>query len=95
VLHDWPDEKCVAILENLKPAMNAQSRILVDEMILPEKDAPWRAAQQDFIMGACVAARERSRGEWLALFDRAGFGIERSWKYTDELSDYLIVLVPK
>ncbi|TGJ80535.1 hypothetical protein E0Z10_g8218 [Xylaria hypoxylon] len=95
VLHDWPDEKCVAILQNIKPAMTAESRILIDEMILPEKGAPWRAAQQDFIMGACVAAQERSHGEWLALFHRAGLRIETLWKYTEELFDHLISLVPK
>ncbi|KAF2965716.1 hypothetical protein GQX73_g7861 [Xylaria multiplex] len=95
VLHDWPDDKCVEILQNIKPAMTPESRILVDEMILPEKGAPWRATQQDFIMGACVAAQERSHGEWLALFDRAGLRIETMWKYTEELSDHLISLVPK
>ncbi|KAI0116525.1 S-adenosyl-L-methionine-dependent methyltransferase [Nemania sp. FL0031] len=95
VLHDWPDDKCVEILQNIKPAMTASSRILIDEMILPEKGAPWRAAQQDFIMGACVAAQERTYGEWLALFDRAGLDIERMWKYTEELSDHLIVLRPR
>ncbi|KAI0206668.1 S-adenosyl-L-methionine-dependent methyltransferase [Astrocystis sublimbata] len=92
VLHDWPDDKCVEILQNLKPAMTAESRILVDEMILPERDAPWRATQQDFIMGAVLAAQERSLGEWERLFERAGFKIERMWKYTEELSDHVIVL---
>ncbi|KAI1822557.1 S-adenosyl-L-methionine-dependent methyltransferase [Xylaria intraflava] len=94
VLHDWPDEKCVEILQNLKGAMTSESRILVDEMILPEKDTPWRATQQDFIMASTAAARERSQSDWLALFDRAGLRIERQWKYTDELSDHLIALVP-
>jgi hypothetical protein len=75
--------------------MTAASRILVDEMIIPERDAPWRATQQDFIMGACIAAQERSHAEWLALFDRAGLKVERMWKYTEELSDHLIALMPK
>lgn len=95
VLHDWTEDKCVEILGNIKPALAAESRILVDEMILPESGTPWRAAQQDMIMGACIAARERTRDEWLALFDRAGLRVERMWKYTEELSDHLIALVPK
>ncbi|KAI1108129.1 S-adenosyl-L-methionine-dependent methyltransferase [Nemania sp. NC0429] len=95
VLHDWPDAACVEILRNIRPAMAPGSRILVDEMILPERGTPWRAAQQDLIMGACIAARERTRDEWLALFDRAGLTVERVWKYTEELSDHLIALVPK
>lgn len=95
MLHDWTEDKCVEILGNIKPALAAESRILVDEMILPESGTPWRAAQQDMIMGACIAARERTRDEWLALFDRAGLRVERMWKYTEELSDHLIALVPK
>lgn len=51
VLHDWPADKCVEILRNIVPAMTAESRILIDEMVLPENGAPWRATQQDFIMG--------------------------------------------
>ncbi|KAI1757384.1 hypothetical protein F4782DRAFT_478336 [Xylaria castorea] len=56
--------------------MTAESYILVDEMIIPEKGAPWRATQQDFIMGARMATQERFYSEWLALFDRAGLRIE-------------------
>ena len=95
VLHDWPDDKCVEILQNLKSAMTADSRILIDEMIMPEKGAPWRATQQDFIMASVLAAKERSRSEWLSVFDSAGLRIDSLWKYTEELSDHLISLVPK
>ncbi|KAJ3578053.1 hypothetical protein NPX13_g2511 [Xylaria arbuscula] len=95
VLHDWPDDKCIEILQNLKSAMTPDSRILIDEMIMPEKGAPWRATQQDFIMASVLAAKERSHSEWLAVFDGAGLRIETLWKYTEELSDHLIALVPR
>ncbi|KAI1264328.1 S-adenosyl-L-methionine-dependent methyltransferase [Xylariaceae sp. FL1019] len=95
VLHDWPDSKCVEILRNIIPAMESSSHILIDEMILPSRGAPWRATQQDLIMATVVAAKERSREEWLDLFDRAGLEVKSVWRYTEELSDCLIVLVPK
>ncbi|KAI1123504.1 S-adenosyl-L-methionine-dependent methyltransferase [Nemania abortiva] len=94
VLHDWPDHKCVEILENIKSAMTEESRILIDEMVLPERGAPWRATQLDFLM-SCAAAAERSRDEWFALLDKAGLKILKIWKYTDELDDCVIVAVPK
>ena len=35
VLHDWPDEKCKLILENIKSAMTSESVVLIDEMVIP------------------------------------------------------------
>ncbi|KZT68950.1 S-adenosyl-L-methionine-dependent methyltransferase [Daedalea quercina L-15889] len=34
LLHDWPEDQCVAILSRLREAMNPESRILVAEMII-------------------------------------------------------------
>lgn len=47
VLHDWPDDKCVEILQNTKVGMEEQSVLLIDETALPERDAAPRAAQHD------------------------------------------------
>ena len=43
VLHDWTDEHCVSILINLKDAMNLRSRILIDELVLPDQGVDWTA----------------------------------------------------
>ncbi|KAI0389948.1 S-adenosyl-L-methionine-dependent methyltransferase [Xylariaceae sp. FL0594] len=95
ILHDWPDDKCVEILTNIKSAMTAESRILIDEMVLPEKGAPWRATQLDWAMGSCFAAMERSRSDWDSVLEKAGLKIVDIWKYTEQLDDSIIVAVPK
>ncbi|KAI0550475.1 S-adenosyl-L-methionine-dependent methyltransferase [Xylaria curta] len=94
ILHDWPDHKCVEILQNIKSAMTRDSRVLIDEMVLPERGAPWRATQLDLAMSTCFAAMERSRTDWDSLLDKAGFNILKIWKYTDQLDDCVIVAVP-
>ncbi|KAI0196930.1 S-adenosyl-L-methionine-dependent methyltransferase [Astrocystis sublimbata] len=95
ILHDWTDEKCVEILQNIKLAMTAESKILIDEMVLPERGTPWKAAELDLAMGTCFAAMERSHSQWVALLDRAGLKVERVWKYTEQVDDCVIVAVPK
>ncbi|KAI0798392.1 S-adenosyl-L-methionine-dependent methyltransferase [Xylaria sp. FL0064] len=94
ILHDWPDHKCIEILTNNKSAMTKESRILIDEMVLPERGAPWRATQLDLAMSTCFAAMERSRADWDSLLNRAGPKILKIWKYTDQLDDCIIVAVP-
>ncbi|MCJ1355674.1 MAG: hypothetical protein MMC33_005666 [Icmadophila ericetorum] len=92
IMHDWPDEKCLLILGNLKSAMTDESVILIDEMILPEKGTHWRAAQLDITMMSCLAALERSKNQWHTLIEAAGLKIAKVYTYTEELQDSIIVV---
>ncbi|KAI1114290.1 S-adenosyl-L-methionine-dependent methyltransferase [Nemania sp. NC0429] len=94
ILHDWPDSKCVEILKNIKSAMAKDSRILIDEMVLPERGASWRATQSDLLVSTCFASTERSRADWDSLLGKAGLTVSKVWKYTDQLDDCVIVAVP-
>jgi demethylsterigmatocystin 6-O-methyltransferase len=40
IMHDWPDHECVEILTHLRDAMAADSRIFINDCIVPEKDSP-------------------------------------------------------
>lgn len=55
--------------------MAADSVILIDDMVLPEKGSPWRATQLDMTMLAALAAMERSENQWYALLDKAGLEV--------------------
>ena len=65
VLHDWPDDLCVKILKNLGAAMDSQSYILINEVVLPNVNAHWHAAMQDISMGILLGGKERSKAQWL------------------------------
>jgi len=95
ILHDWPDEKAVIILKNIIPAMGPDSRILIDDMVLPNEKVHWHAAQQDLIMMASLASKERTKDQWYALMEEAGLKIVEIYEYTTLLNDSIIVAVPK
>lgn len=44
ILHDWSDEDCVRILKKIIPAMETESRVVIDEVVLPDGKMPWQAA---------------------------------------------------
>lgn len=94
ILHDWPDNKCIEILQSIKAGMTSESKILIDEMVLPERGAPWRATQLDMAMSSCFAAVERSRAAWEDLLDKAGLKIMKVCRYTEQLDDCVIVVAP-
>ena len=43
VFHNWPDQYCVRILQNLIPALKKGARVLIQDPLMPERDAvsPW------------------------------------------------------
>ncbi|XXH03926.1 hypothetical protein Hte_010334 [Hypoxylon texense] len=93
ILHDWPDRKCVEILKNLRAGMTEESTIFIDEMVMPERGASWRAAQMDFVMACCFASTERSLPEFEALLNEAGLKIAKVYQYTKQLNDCIIAAV--
>jgi hypothetical protein len=73
IMHDWPDEECVAILGAIRRAADPGATLLVVENILrdDEPDPPGRTL--DIVMLAITGGRERTPRQLHALFDRAGF----------------------
>lgn len=95
VVHDWPNDNCKEILRGTRAAMTGTSVLLIDEMVFPERGAPWRATALDVTMMSCLAAIERSDYEWRILLDEADFKIVDMRKYTDECTHAVIFTVPK
>ena len=92
ILHDWPNDKCKEILENVKSGMTQDSVILIDEMVLSDRGSSWRATQADLTMAVALSAMERSEAQWLTLFDEAGLHVRKIMKYRVEPEDCLMVL---
>jgi hypothetical protein len=95
IIHDWPDEQAIAILQNQMSAMSDDSVILIDDMVLPEKGATWRSTLLDLTMMATLSALERSEGQWYALLEKAGLDVVKIWKYAEETDDGIIVAKKK
>ena len=75
--------------------MTENSVILIDEMVLPEKGSPWRAAALDMEMLACLAATERSENDWLRIIDDSGLKLVKKVQYTVQCNDCILVLQRK
>jgi demethylsterigmatocystin 6-O-methyltransferase len=95
ILHDWSDEDSIRILQNLIPALSSESRIVIDEVVLPDTNVPWQCAFMDLTMSSSLGGCERSREEWDKLLSRAGLQIEEIHTYDDVRRHSVIVTVPK
>ncbi|KAF2204392.1 S-adenosyl-L-methionine-dependent methyltransferase, partial [Delitschia confertaspora ATCC 74209] len=81
VLHDWSDESCIKILEQLRPAMRpGHSTLLVHEHVIPETHPNPHATAYDLTMMVKVAGLERTETMWKKLLDTAGFKIVKIWR---------------
>jgi hypothetical protein len=73
VLHDWPDQKCIAILSACRKAMEKGKKLVIVEMILPEGDEPHPGKMLDLSMLVGAGGRERTEEEYSALLTKASF----------------------
>jgi len=71
VLHDWDEENSIKILKNTAAAMTADSQLLIDEMVLPNKDVHWWSACLDLHMYTMLNALERTVDQWHDLLGKA------------------------
>ncbi|KAK4232765.1 hypothetical protein C8A03DRAFT_39602 [Achaetomium macrosporum] len=76
-LHDWPDAECVKFLKRVKEAMTpGYSRLLINENVIPPRNAQWEATALGIMMLTLLSSRELTEADWYSLLqDQAGFGI--------------------
>ena len=79
IMHDWPDATCQQILESIKPALRAGSRILLNEMVVTSTNATMNNTTYDLIMMACCGGREREEEAWYKLVESVGLEIKKVW----------------
>ncbi|MBZ2197193.1 hypothetical protein KCQ71_13590 [Ruania sp. N2-46] len=77
VIHDFGDEQAAAILTNVRDSMPRDATLLLLESVVPPGNAPHLAKSLDLDMMIFVGGRERTRGEFDALLDRAGYRMVR------------------
>lgn len=94
-MHDYSDETCRQILRQIKPAMTGNSKILVNELVLPERGAHWLTTALDIGIMACLAARERKEGEFRELFASVGLEMVGIWRHPDGYDSVMEVALPR
>ncbi|KAK3291693.1 S-adenosyl-L-methionine-dependent methyltransferase [Chaetomium fimeti] len=76
VFHNWPDHKCVEILRNIVPAMDPEySTLLIDDYVLPDKNAQLRSAIADIHMMYMFNSSERTERQYKEIVSQVGLEI--------------------
>jgi hypothetical protein len=95
VLHNWDDDKAAQILANIVPAMSAGSRVLIDEVIIPDMGAHIWPAGLDLQMFTLFGSFERTASQWDALLQRAGLRPVAVEKYAPVMGGSVIFAAPR
>ena len=77
ILHDWNDERAVALLRTIRRAIAPGGRLLVVEEVLPPGNEPSLGKFLDLMMLVLLAGRERTAEEFRTLLATAGFELTR------------------
>jgi hypothetical protein len=77
ILHDWTDDVCVPILQNIRKAMNPGARVVVVDCVIPPGNEPNGGKVLDILMMASLPGRERTEADFAELFRRAGLRLNR------------------
>lgn len=81
ILHDYSHETCQQILRQIMPAMGNKSKILVNELVLPNQGTHWLTTSLDLGIMTSLASRERTEREFRDLFASVGLKMQGIWKH--------------
>lgn len=71
-LHGWSDEECIDILDNIRSAAPAETRVYSADYIVPDAPGPHYAKLYDIKIMVAAGGRQRNLDEYDSLFSQAG-----------------------
>jgi hypothetical protein len=77
IVHDWDDERSLAILKNCRRAMHPGARLLLVEAVIPPGNEPMWGKFLDLNMLVITGGKERTEREFAALLASAGLRLTR------------------
>ena len=76
IIHDWADDKAIAILENVRKAAPPGARLALAEWVLSDTADLDAGKWMDINMLVNAGGRERTAAEFRNLYEQAGFELE-------------------
>ena len=86
IVHDWPDDKAVQILRNVREAAGPGATVLLVELVIPKHNRDFPGKWVDLEMLLNLGARERTAAEYRDLLSQAGFQVTRVVQTASPLS---------
>jgi hypothetical protein len=77
IVHEWPEAKALQILKNVREAISDDGTVLLMEFVLPDGNEPHPGKLVDLWLMILMGGRERTRGQYAELLNRAGFQLTR------------------
>lgn len=77
IIHDWPDDKALEIIQNVRKAAKVGAAILLMEFVIPEHKRDYMGHWTDLEMLLWQAGRERTEPEIRSMLEAAGFRVTR------------------
>lgn len=77
IIHDWPDDIALQVLQNVRAAGGPRSTVLLIEFVIPRHNREFPGKWVDLEMLLNLGARERTAEEYRDLLTRAGFRMTR------------------
>jgi hypothetical protein len=82
ILHDWDDERALAILRTVRRAMQPGQRVLIIEAFIDRsKPDPLVTPPDMQMMMVCCEGRERTEADFRRLLEQSGFTAGRSFPH--------------
>lgn len=79
IIHDWDDQRGIAILSNCRRTMAPGSKLLLLESVFPSEAQPAIShIIMDLVMLAIYGGQERTQAEYEQLLERAGLRLTRT-----------------
>jgi hypothetical protein len=72
IVHDWDDEAAIRILTNSRTAMGPAGKVLLVEVVIPQRTAASDASRLDTTMLVFTGSSERTKSEYRDLLHPAG-----------------------
>ena len=73
VIHNWDDDRALAVLRAVRAAIPDDARLLLVEAIIPDDDSPHLAKDLDIRIMTILPGGERTESEHARLLTEAGF----------------------
>lgn len=83
ILHNWDDDNIRVFLSKTVQVMNEDSKILIEEYVLPDIGVDIKCSSHDILMMLYHSGMERSLSQWRALLDSCGLEIVKVWTRPD------------
>jgi len=98
IIHDWDDERSIAILKNCRKVIPDNGKLLVVERVMPARMEASQLRQQmamtDLHMLVLAGGRERTEAEFASLLEAADFKLARTLPLPEASGFSLIEAAP-